>query len=395
MKKIILVALWIVPCLASVPQAEMKTTKIRQNKEHLEQAQREAQKLPDELVDCLLDHSPELVKEYINYLEYSASVGEVKPKTLFLHGPSGVGKTETAIALAIKAKMPYTLIKASDFGTTFQNSAKLQIKDKFDSIIHADTPHVIIIDEFMRLVENYNDARGTHEDNTTATAVWDLLDQCAKAKNILVIATANGIERCPEMVRTRFGSNRFVEFKMPDKQVRKKILQLLMKKFSCSETVLNQVVEATEGISPRDLRAMLELVELKMACKNKEKAYVAFDDFKNEIERCKASGTGFYGEVAKMMHNAKEELVNAPIDTSWKLADSFWKVTTGISAVAAGTAYVIGKCAQKTAETVAPVAGEAAKKTVEHAPAVARTVVESTGDTVATMFSLLQQLSSK
>ena len=168
----ILIILWSLPCFASTPEID----KIQRALEQLDQVQqqeeiqqqqeqkKEAQKLPDEVVDSLIEHSPALIKKHVQYLKYSATTGEVKPKTLFLHGPSGVGKTETAIALAIKANMPYTVINGSELGNEFQNSAKNQLKERFDPIIESDQPHVIIIDELMRLVENYDDKKGSHED---------------------------------------------------------------------------------------------------------------------------------------------------------------------------------------------------------------------------------------
>ena len=129
------------------------------------------------------------------------------------------------------------------------------------------------------------------------------------------------------MVKTRFGNNRFVEFKMPDKQARKRILQLLIKKFSCSEEVLDKLAGATEGISPRDLTGIIKLVELNVACENKGRTHFEFADFKEEIDRCKAANKE-EGTLNKMAKNVKTKAVEDPV--------GFWS-QLGCFGVAVGT----------------------------------------------------------
>jgi AAA+ superfamily predicted ATPase len=346
MKKLLLI-LWSLSTLSLTPQ-ELEITKIQQELEQVEEQQKKGDKrLSNEVVASLIEHSPPLIRKYVEYLTYSGSQGEVKPKTLFLHGPSGVGKTDTAIALAMVTGMSYTVVHGGQLGDKYQNSAKTQLQEILNPIIKADQPHVIIIDECMRLIENYNDEKGSHEDNSTATAFWDLLDQCVKARNILFIATANTIERCPKMVKTRFGSNRFVEFKMPDVQARRRILNVLIsKKFSCSNALLDKIASELNDIPPRDYKYILESAELNIACENKGRSYFKFEDFRIEIDRCKALSKreSFYDKAKETMENAKKELINQPIDALWKLAAT-------LGSAAAGATYVVGKYVERTAST--------------------------------------------
>lgn len=413
MKKIISIALWSLSCLATTPPDETIAARLQREyqsnpqdmpaiqkvfikEEHKRQQQEQAQEFPPELVDSLIEHSPTLIKKYVQYLQYSRNTGKVEPKTLFMHGPSGVGKTETAIALAIKAKMAYTIIHGAQLGDKYQNSAKNQLKELIYPIIERDRPHVIIIDECMRLVENYNDEKGTHEDNNTATAFWDLLDQCTKAKNILVIATANSIERCPEMVRTRFGSNTFVEFKMPDKAARKRILKVQMpKEYICSEALLDTLAKETDGVSPRDIRAIIKFATLNVACEHKGRSHFEFEDFKNEIERCKKDKKGFYAELQEICQNGKAEFKSAPFayiakaistasslciikESADKIISFFTSNAKNVEAIQETTQKVVSKVAPKIAEKVA-----------EISPQIVQLVTEKFGKHASTVLRLL------
>ncbi len=404
MKKIILSMIFLVPSILIGEQAEetiahtiLKRRQAQQTlqpEESLQQRkfietekkqkqQEEAQKLPDELVDSLIEHSPAQVKFFVPYLRKLSEQKDLDlPRRLFLYGPAGVGKTDTAKALAIKAGMPYTVVDASSCGSKYQNSAKKKLEKLLLPIINGKKQHVIIVDEITRLIENYDEGKGSHEDNNTATRFWSLLDQCIDSKKIAVIATANSIDRCPKMVLSRF--EEFAKLEVPNLSVQKKILKLYMpKEYICSDKVLDQLAQNAQGLPPRVLKNILRLVLGRLGVENSKRRDLTFDDFKDIVERQKA----LYQEkgiLSEMLSNARDSIVKTPLETLFGSIGA---------AGAVGALRSMFSNAPIVTKTAAPIANEVAKKTAEYAPQIVKNgarVAKFAGDNAAVIVKILK-----
>jgi cell division protease FtsH len=207
----------------------------------------EAKKELEELVDFLK-----------NPLKYR-KIGARTPKGALLVGPSGVGKTLLAKAVAGEAGVPFFSMAGSEFMEMLVGVGASRARDLFAQA-KASAPSIIFIDEIDAIGRQRGKGlMGGHDEREqTLNQILVEMDGFTPNDNVIVLAATNrGDLLDPALLRPgRF--DRRVVLDMPDKEGRLAILLIHAKGKKFGKDVdWGKVADRTVGFSGADLENML------------------------------------------------------------------------------------------------------------------------------------------
>lgn len=208
----------------------------------------EAKKELEEVVDFL--KSP---KKYYD-------LGARTPKGVLLTGPSGVGKTLMARAVAGEAGVPFFSMAGSEFMEMLVGVGASRVRDLFETAKKA-SPAIIFIDEIDAIgrTRGIGGAMSGHDEREqTLNQILVEMDGFTQTDNVVVIAATNRPDVLdPALVRPgRF--DRRVNLDLPDIAGRKAIIEIHKKgKPYVKGLNWDKVAESTVGFSGAELENML------------------------------------------------------------------------------------------------------------------------------------------
>lgn len=187
------------------------------------------------------------------------------PKGILLTGVPGCGKSLCSKATANIFNIPLYRLDLATVQGQYVGQSEQQLKEALETAEYV-SPCVLWIDEIEK---------GFKESNSSVTSkmigqflFW--LQECKK--EVFVIASANSIESLPpELVRKgRFDEIFFVD--LPNANERKELIKLYANKYlrvDVGETLLNKLLEITEGFASSDIEAVFRSIAYKLIA-NKE-----------------------------------------------------------------------------------------------------------------------------
>jgi len=226
--------------------------------------------------------NPELYKRW----------GTKPPKGIMMHGPPGNGKTLLAEALASSAEAKFYHIKLSDLVSKWYGEAEQKVQEVFDNA-KKDERAILYFDEIDALAP---DRDGAHEATRRMVAVLLYnMDGIGSSDKIMCIASTNrpGIID-PALLRPgRF--DRLVEVPCPDREGRRKILDIHMHKAKettedeiFSSIDYDSVIKSTDGFSGADIAELIRRTleeKVSLAATGQEPEPVSTQDILAEIEK--------------------------------------------------------------------------------------------------------------
>lgn len=253
----------------------------------------EAKKELEEVVDFL--KNPKKYKE----------VGARTPKGVLLTGPSGVGKTLLAKAVAGEAGVPFFSMAGSEFMEMLVGVGASRVRDLFDTAKKA-SPAIIFIDEIDAIgrVRGVGTMGGHDEREQTLNQILVEMDGFTTSDNVMVMAATNRPDVLdPALVRPgRF--DRRVNLDLPDIAGRKAIIKIHMKgKPFGKDMNWDKVAEMTVGFSGADLENMLNEAAILTARDNKKQ--VGMTEIREAAIKVKL------GPEKKRLQSKKERLLTA------------------------------------------------------------------------------------
>jgi cell division protease FtsH len=210
-------------------------------------------------VDDAKKELEELVDFLKNPLKYR-KIGARTPKGALLVGPSGVGKTLLAKAVAGEAGVPFFSMAGSEFMEMLVGVGASRARDLFAQA-KASAPSIIFIDEIDAIgrQRGRGGMMGGHDEREqTLNQILVEMDGFTPNDNVIVIAATNrGDLLDPALLRPgRF--DRRIVLDMPDKEGRLAILKIHSKgKKFARGIVWSKVADRTIGFSGADLENML------------------------------------------------------------------------------------------------------------------------------------------
>lgn len=217
-----------------------------------------------------VDEAKRELEEIVDFLKnpgkYKA-VGARTPKGVLLVGPSGVGKTLLARAVAGEAGVPFFSMAGSEFMEMLVGVGSARVRDLFGTA-KKSAPSIIFIDEIDAIGrQRGNGLMGGHDEREqTLNQILVEMDGFTPNDNVVVLAATNrGDLLDPALLRPgRF--DRRVVVELPDIEGRKAILKIYAKnKPMDSDINWDAIAKRTVGFSGADLENMLNEAAIDVA----------------------------------------------------------------------------------------------------------------------------------
>ncbi|MEX0621991.1 MAG: ATP-dependent zinc metalloprotease FtsH [Candidatus Woykebacteria bacterium] len=199
------------------------------------------------------------VVQFLKLPDKFRNLGAKIPKGVLLVGPSGVGKTLLARAVAGEAGVPFYSIAGSEFMEMLVGVGASRVRDLFETA-KKSAPTIIFIDE----VDSIGRQRGLgiggghDEREQTLNQILVEMDGFEPNDNVIVMAATNRPDMLdPALVRPgRF--DRRVVLDMPDIEGRKAIIKIHARNKPLAHGVdIEKIARRTVGFSGADLENML------------------------------------------------------------------------------------------------------------------------------------------
>ena len=171
--------------------------------------------------------------------------------------PPGTGKTLTARALAEELGVNYIAIVGPEVIGKYYGEAEQRLREIFDKAAK-NAPCIIFIDEIDSLAPDRSKVEGEVEKRLVGQLLG-LMDGFAQTKGVIVLAATNRPEHLDPALRRPGRFDREVLFRVPDRQGRLEILQILTRSMPLDETVnLDAIADNAVGFVGADLKALTQ-----------------------------------------------------------------------------------------------------------------------------------------
>lgn len=301
-----------------------------------------------------VDDAKKELEELVDFLKYPAKyrkIGARTPKGALLVGPSGVGKTLLAKAVAGEAGVPFFSMAGSEFMEMLVGVGASRVRDLFGQA-KTSAPSIIFIDEIDAIGrQRGRGMMGGHDEREqTLNQILVEMDGFTPNDNVVVLAATNrGDLLDPALLRPgRF--DRRVILDMPDKDGRLAILKIHArgKKFGKGIN-WERVADRTVGFSGADLENMLNEAAIGAARANKEQ--ISNSDIEEAATKVKL------GPAKKRLQSGEDKKITAYHEAGHAIVTHFLPKTDPvhrISIVARGMSLghtLIPPAADRTHET--------------------------------------------
>ena len=220
-----------------------------------------AKEIKEELVEIV-----DFLKRPQKYRKLGARI----PKGVLLIGPSGVGKTLLARAIAGEANVPFYSVAGSEFIEMIVGVGSARVRDLF-KIAKESAPSIIFIDEIDAIGRHRGRAMlsGNDEREQTLNQILVEMDGFDPRTNVIIIAATNR----PDMLDTalirpgRF--DRHIRLDLPNVEERDGIIRIHMRGKPFDKSVnVGRLAKQTVGFSGADIENVLNEAAILAARRN-------------------------------------------------------------------------------------------------------------------------------
>lgn len=184
-------------------------------------------------------------------------IGLEPTRGVLLVGPPGTGKTLTARALAEELGVNYIAIAGPEVIGKYYGEAEQKLRGIFEKAAKS-APCIIFIDEIDSLAPDRSKVEGEVEKRVVAQLL-SLMDGFAQTKGVIVLAATNRPDHLDPALRRPGRFDREVFFRVPDRQGRWEILQILTRVMPLDLTVdLEAIADLAVGFVGADLKAVCQ-----------------------------------------------------------------------------------------------------------------------------------------
>lgn len=205
----------------------------------------------------VLQELRELVEIPLKRPELLERLGLEPPRGVLLVGAPGTGKTLTARSLASELGASYIAINGPEIMGKYYGEAEGKLREIFEKASQS-APCLIFIDEIDSLAPDRAKVEGEVEKRVVAQLLG-LMDGFAAAKGVMVLAATNRPDHLDPALRRPGRFDREILFRVPDRQGRLEILQILTQKMPLGADVdLEAIASTSVGFVGADLKALCQ-----------------------------------------------------------------------------------------------------------------------------------------
>lgn len=198
----------------------------------------------------------ELVAIPLKRPELLEQLGLEPTRGVLLVGPPGTGKTLTARALAEELDVSYIAIAGPEVMSKYYGEAEEKLRGIFEKAAKS-APCLIFIDEIDSLAPDRSKVEGEVEKRLVAQLL-SLMDGFAQMKGTIVLAATNRPDHIDPALRRPGRFDREVTFRVPDRQGRLEILQILTRSMPLQDVDLDAIADRAVGFVGADLKALCQ-----------------------------------------------------------------------------------------------------------------------------------------
>ncbi len=198
-------------------------------------------------------------------------IGIDPPKGVLLYGPPGTGKTMLAKAVATESKATFMHVVGSEFVQKFIGEGAKLVKEVFE-LAREKAPSIVFIDEIDAIGAVRSEALtgGDREVQRTLVQLLAELDGFRPLEGVVVMAATNRPDILdPALLRPgRF--DRMVYVPLPDKEGRKHIFSIYLRRIKKRGIDVDRLAAMTEGFSGADIKHVVTEAAMRAIGKGKK-----------------------------------------------------------------------------------------------------------------------------
>lgn len=205
----------------------------------------------------VLKELKELIAIPLKRPDLLAKLGLEPTRGVLLVGPPGTGKTLTARALAEELGVNYIALVGPEVISKYYGEAEQRLRGVFEKAAK-NAPCIIFIDEIDSLAPDRSAVEGEVEKRVVAQLL-SLMDGFSQSQGVILLAATNRPDHLDPALRRPGRFDREVQFRIPDCNGRKEILQILSRAMPLDDTVdLDFIAERAVGFVGADLKAVCQ-----------------------------------------------------------------------------------------------------------------------------------------
>lgn len=214
--------------------------------------------VPDQGFDRIggLSHAKEQLQAcLIAPLRAGASIGD----GVLIHGPSGVGKSMLAKAVAKEAGVNFIMVGGPELFSKWLGESEEAVRHVF-KLARELAPCVVFFDQLDALAPVRGRGTGSWTTERVVHQLLAELDDLEKGGSVGVIAATNRLDLVDDALLQpgRFGT--LIGLALPDAAEREQILSLYLGRHAPAAGALAQLASRTEGSGSAQLRSLAELL---------------------------------------------------------------------------------------------------------------------------------------
>ena len=210
------------------------------------------------------------IVDFLKHPEKYRKLGARIPKGILLIGPSGVGKTMLARAIAGEADVPFYSVAGSEFIEMIVGVGSARVRDLFKNAKES-APALIFIDEIDAIGRHRGKSAAVSNDEREQTLNQILveMDGFDPRANVIIIAATNRPDMLDSALVRPGRFDRHIRVDFPTVEERKEIINIHSKgKPFSSKVDIERIARQTVGFSGADIENMLNEAAILAARKD-------------------------------------------------------------------------------------------------------------------------------
>ncbi len=232
------------------------------------------------------------VMDGLTHPELFENEGTYPPRGVLLYGPSGVGKTMLAKALAAEAHVPFFSIKLADIVHHLYGRSERLISEAFE-LARRQSPSVLFVDELDAIApQRQYSSEGSSRLVSVLLTCLDGIEE--NREDIVLIGATNRLDAIDPAIIRPGRMDLLIEAQLPTVNERGSVFKIKIdkaeelagKQLFNSEVSWDQILKSTEGMSHADIQEIIRRVlvdNVRMRMQGDEPGLVGEDRLMDQI----------------------------------------------------------------------------------------------------------------